>query len=259
MPATPYFVSDESSGKLLPVSRVVDKSPKVARAALTELLNGPGAGDRSVGIRSEIPGGTKLLGLTIKNGLATVNLSRKFEADWGGTSKGKRLAQVVYTLTRLGSVDRVAFLVEGRPSTVFSGQGVVGANPVTRDDFLDHLPNIFVDSPSYGSYTGKLNRLRVTGKSTFHAGEFRLTVFYADTGEKAVDVPVRSSCGTWCWEDFDVTVPVKATEYQRLMLQVYTPTAGGGAEDIQTYHVETGELPQPIQLADQVDWDGCGC
>ena len=50
------------------------------RAAMLSLLAGPGSGQRSSGVTSGVPSGTRLLGLTIDRGTATVDLSSEFEA-----------------------------------------------------------------------------------------------------------------------------------------------------------------------------------
>ena len=73
-----YFVLGGAPGSagLVPVLRVVPKSAAVATAAMNALLAGPTtkeAGDRTM--TSAIPDGTGLLGVTIKNGVATANLS----------------------------------------------------------------------------------------------------------------------------------------------------------------------------------------
>jgi hypothetical protein len=60
-----------------------------------------------------------------------------------------RLAQVVYTVTRLPDIDAVAFEIEGEAVTVFSSEGIELDGPQQRDDYYDLLPRIFVDHPAW--------------------------------------------------------------------------------------------------------------
>ena len=80
-----YFVlgGEPGTAGLVPVLRVVPGTVGVATAAMNQLLAGPTsaeAGDRT--ITSAIPGGTSLRGLTIKDGVATVDLSTEFDSGY---------------------------------------------------------------------------------------------------------------------------------------------------------------------------------
>jgi sporulation and spore germination protein/immunoglobulin-like protein involved in spore germination len=256
----PYFLLEDplnkSAAKLVPVARITAKTSAVARAALAELLAGAEF-DREQGIRTEIPKDTRLLGLTIADGTATVNLSQEFESGYWGPSKGGRLAQVVYTLTRFSTVQRVVVHVNGKPTEEFRGQGLEGDRPLTRDDFMDYLPSIFVDSPAFGAYTGSLDGLRVRGKANVFEAQFQLVVVYGDSGDVAARIPVHASCGTGCWGDFDVRLPLKLQQDQTLQIQVYNLSAkDGSAEDIREYWAQAGAAPTSI---DPMDGYGCGC
>ncbi len=117
---------------LIPVLRTVPKSQATAMAAMRALLAGPSAKERAAmpQIVTLIPAGSKLLGIEISGGLATVDLSAKFASlspddawDGGTFSLRGRLAQVVYTMTQFPSVDRVNFKLEGKPVKVFTIRG----------------------------------------------------------------------------------------------------------------------------------------
>ena len=153
-----------------------------------------------------IPAGSKLLGIEISGGLATVDLSAEFASlspddawDGGAFSLRGRLAQVVYTLTQFTTVDRVNFKLEGKPVKVLFGMAdpdgssekIVLDKPVTRATYRDHyLPLIFVDRPAWGA--ALLNPGRVTGLANVFEAQFRIALL--DRNDKVlVDVPVVAS------------------------------------------------------------------
>lgn len=132
-----FFVKDGEYAET--VTRSVE-TPSVAGNAIRALISGPSGDEEDHGLSSAVPANTLLLGLTIDDGLATIDLSREFETGGGSFSMLSRLAQVVYTLTQFDSVDRVQFRIDGEPVTVFSSEGIVLDEPVTRADFTSALP-----------------------------------------------------------------------------------------------------------------------
>ena len=114
-------------------------TPLIATNAIRALIEGPTPTEQDTELSTAIPADTLLLGLTIDDGLATIDLSREFEVGGGSFNILSRLAQVVYTLTQFDTVDEV-LLLDGEPVTVFSGEGVLLENPVGRDDYATILP-----------------------------------------------------------------------------------------------------------------------
>jgi hypothetical protein len=121
------------------VIRAVD-TPAVAANAIRALIAGPTPAEQDTELSTSIPADTLLLGLTIEDGLATIDLSREFEVGGGSMNILSRLAQVVYTLTQFPTVDEVLFHLDGEPVEVFSGEGVVLGDPVDRSDYATILP-----------------------------------------------------------------------------------------------------------------------
>jgi spore germination protein GerM len=132
-----YFVRGEDIGV---VSRQIPATKAVATAAVQQLLLGPTALEQGYGFTSEIPVGTDLRGVTIKNGTATVDLSRDFEAGGGTLSVSLRLAQLVYTLTQFPTVDAVEFYLNGARVDVFSSEGLILDGPQRLEDYDALLP-----------------------------------------------------------------------------------------------------------------------
>ena len=235
-----YFISAASGAaadaKLVPVLRVVPKTVAVATAAMHELLAGPDAQlGASASFATTIPTGTRLLGLSITNGIATVNLSAEFASGGGSASMFGRLAQVVYTLTQFSTVQSVVFELDGKPVTAFSGEGILLDHPVGRADYHDQLPAIFVDRPAYGAAIG--NPATVSGVANVFEAQFRIRLLDA-TGGVLVDSPVMASCGTGCWGTFSATLPYTVQTPQWGTLRVYDNSPKDGApENVVDYPV----------------------
>jgi spore germination protein GerM len=220
---------------LVPVLREVPATTAVARAAMTALLAGPTTGEGGSGISTAIPDGTRLLGLTIKNGVATVDLSTEFDSGGGSASMQYRLGQVVYTLTQFSTVKSVVFQVEGETVTVFGGEGIVLDGPVARDDYNDLLPDIFVDRPAWRAALG--NPGRVTGNANVFEATFRISLLDA-SGAVLADEMVMATCGTGCRGTFDVTLRYAVAKGQYGTLRAYNPSAKDGTpESIREYPV----------------------
>jgi len=233
-----YFVLGGQPGSegLVPVLREVPQTTLTATASLKALLAGPTtaeSGDRTIG--TAIPSGTRLLGVTLKNGLATVNLSTEFDSGAGTASMQYRLAQVVYTLTQFSTVKSVLFQIEGQTVTVFGSEGIVLAGPVGRSDYAGQLPAIFVDRPANGAALG--NPGRVSGSADVFEATFRLAVVDG-TGKTLVDQQVMASCGTGCRGTFDVTLKYTLAKAQWGILRAYDASAKDGSpENVREYPV----------------------
>ena len=91
-----WFARDNG---LVGVHRTHQPTQLVATAAVNSLLDGPTSDERLTGLASAVPPGTKLIGIGIHNGVATVDLTSEFQSGAGSRSMQMRLAQVVYTLT----------------------------------------------------------------------------------------------------------------------------------------------------------------
>lgn len=200
------------------------------------LLAGPTAneaGDRT--ITTAIPDGTRLLGVSVKTGVATVDLSTEFDSDGATASMRYRLAQVVYTLTQFTTVRSVVFQVEGQTVTVFGSTGIVLAGPVERADYYDQLPSIFVDRPAYRAALE--NPGRVAGNADVFEATFRVALLDA-TGKTLLDEQVLATCGTGCRGTFDTSLTYTVAKGQYGTLRVYDLSAKDGTrQDVRDYPV----------------------
>jgi hypothetical protein len=226
-----YLGAEPDAAGLVALLREVPETRAVATAAMSGLLAGPTASESADrAITTAVPDGTRLLGLSIDDGIATVDLSSEFESGGGSASIFIRLAQVVYTLTQFPSVQSVLFQIEGRPVTVFSSEGVVLDGPVGRGDYEDQLPAIWVDRPAYGASLG--NPGRIAGSANVFEAQFLITLLDSD-GRVIVETPTMATCGTGCRGAFDVTLPYSVAEAGWGTLRVWA----GSAQDGSPVHV----------------------
>jgi len=234
-----YYVLNGEVGVagLVPTLRVVPKTAGVARAAMEALLDSDKIRDTYPQIATAIPAGTALVGISIKNGVATVDLSREFETGGGSASAMYRLGQVVYTLTQFSTVRSVLFQVEGETVTTFGPEGIVLEGPQARGDFRDQLPTIFVDRPAFGAAAG--NPARVTGNADVFEATFRIAILDA-SGKVLTDRQAMATCGAGCEPrgTFDVTLQYDVAKAQWGRLRVYYGSAKDGSpQDIRDYPV----------------------
>ncbi|MCR4431609.1 MAG: GerMN domain-containing protein [Tepidanaerobacteraceae bacterium] len=110
-----YFVNDNNL--LVPVTREIPWVEGIGRAALECLVDSPElrAELAEKGLKPSLPEGTRILGLTIKEGLAKVDFSREFLNSRDKAAEQNAVNSVVYTLTEFPAVDKVQILVEGKP------------------------------------------------------------------------------------------------------------------------------------------------
>lgn len=242
MTVAPYFFVDEEGRPeragpfVLPVAREADRTVAVARASMDQLLAGPDQGERSgvPSISTMIPAGTRLLGLSILNGTATVDLSSEFGATDDSATVAQRAAQVVFTLSRFESVSKVVFRQEGRSVAIQTGIGDLVDRPVGIDDYLEFAAALSVESPVYGGTGG--NPMRVTG----FGAVFEATFEYALTDDDGLIIAegmAMTDNGTG-WGAFDFTIHYEVDRSQTGSLIVWANSAKDGSRiDVREYPV----------------------
>ncbi len=116
---TLYF-SDNQAMYVVAEKREVSLSKGVSpeEKALIELMAGP----RTDELWSAIPDGTRLLSVSTKGGVCTVNFSKEFVENSPGGTASERMAiyTVVNTLTSLEGVQKVQFLIEGKKQEIYT-------------------------------------------------------------------------------------------------------------------------------------------
>lgn len=193
-----YFLRDEALG---PVARVAADGA-VAEGAMEGLLAGPEVAESEVGFATAIPMGTELRSVTIDDTVATVDLTEEFTSGGGSASMMGRVAQVVFTLTQVPTVEAVAFEVEGTPLTELGGEGLLLEEPQTRADWESLSPAILVESPL--PFADVTSPLRVTGTANTFEAMFWVTITDGE-GEIVYDEPAQATSGTGTRGTFTIT------------------------------------------------------
>jgi hypothetical protein len=221
MPLRIWLTSGET---VWPVTRMVPKTDGVGTAAMNAMLSGATQTEASNGIGSTVPADTHLLGLSISGGTATVDLSNEYEAGGGTLSMTMRLAQVVFTLTEFPTVKRVAFELDGKAVTVFSGEGIILDRPQTRKDYEGMTPIIAVATPGYGEIVS--SPAKVSGIANVFEANVSVEILDANGKLLAKDF-TTATCGTGCWGGYTLDLAYQVSSRQKGTIVVHDDDAEG--------------------------------
>jgi sporulation and spore germination protein/immunoglobulin-like protein involved in spore germination len=222
------------NGELVSVKRTQARTRAVATAAIHELLAGPSEPERLTGIRTAVPDGTRLLGIAIHRGVATVDLTSEFESGGGSRSLQMRLGQVVYTLTQFPTVKKVRFRLDGTPVNVVSSEGIVLPHPVARNDYANLLPVIIVSKPDASDRV--TSPARVSGSANVFEANVTVQVLDA-SGHLVGKTFTTATCGTGCRGTYSVPVTFTVDREQRGTIVVSDDDAAG-----------TGKPPHEVRV-----------
>jgi spore germination protein GerM len=225
---------------LVPVFREAGTAGSAAESVMNLLLEGPNSGETSgiPAISTAIPPGTSLLGVTVDSGIATVDLSGEYDDGGGSFGMVARLAQVVFTLTRLPNVDGVLFSIDGATVTTFSSEGIELDGPQNREGYLDSLPPVFVDTPAWGDPV--TSPVGVSGLSNVFEASSQV-MLTDDDGASLFEDHVTATCGTGCWGEWSVDIPYSVDREQFGALIVWEISAKDGSQvNVREYPVLLG-------------------
>lgn len=226
-----WFARD---GSLEAVRRAHAPTQLVATAAVTALLGGPTPEERDDGLASAVPEGTRLLGIGIRDGVATIDLTSEYQSGGGEASMQTRLGQIVYTLTQFPTVQRVRFRLDGSPVNVFSSEGIVLDHPVGRSDYANLLPAIVVVEPTPDETVTS----PVTVSGTANVFEANVSIEVLDAKGKVVGSGfTTATCGTGCRGTYSVDIGFKVDKKQPGTIVVHDDDAAG-----------TGKAPHEVRV-----------
>lgn len=106
------------------------KKDNIAKNVISELIKGP----KNNKLKSPIPSGTKILGISIKKDIAYVNFSNELKKNHPGGSLGEILTiySIVNTITELSYVKKVQILIDSAVIESLVGHMDI-SEPLERD------------------------------------------------------------------------------------------------------------------------------
>lgn len=108
-----------SCTKVFPVEREVNKTPAIAKAALTELLTGLTNSEKSEGFTSTLNSDIIIQSLNIKDGVAYIDFNKQLDAGVAGSCRVSAIrAQITETLKQFPSVRDVIISINGRTENI---------------------------------------------------------------------------------------------------------------------------------------------
>lgn len=211
-------------GYLFVTHRTEPFTPAVGTRTLEALFDGPNEIETAAAIGTAINPGSRLLGLHIRDGVATVNLDGTFIAEETPVVAVGSLSQVVYTLTQFDAIDGVVFEVDGTRLTNFGGYELEG--PQRRANFADRLPAILVQGPRIGERVSS----PVTISGTADVFEAVVSIAILDEHRNTVASSfTMATCGTGCRGTYTTDVRYHVGTRQPGTIRVYEVSAKDGS------------------------------
>jgi hypothetical protein len=129
-----FFVYYNGPVGVTPVARSTSQ-PLTPNAVVQALLEGPTTEEAEAGLHTSIPKNSIGNVSNVSRGTATIDLAPSF-TEVSGSAQTTALQQLVLSVTLLHGVQRVRFLLSGRPVSVPRPNGPSTLAPVTRADYL---------------------------------------------------------------------------------------------------------------------------
>jgi spore germination protein GerM len=129
-----YFVKslNATESKLYEVKRPLAEKAKRLDLAILELLKGPTPSELKDGYYTEIPKGTKLIGIEYLSKETDINLSKEFNSEGGSESLELGLKQLVKTIFKTNPKTPVYLEVEGKKLRYLGGEGLEVPQPLKK-------------------------------------------------------------------------------------------------------------------------------
>ena len=131
------YITD-SKGNLRSVNRKCDTAVEKScfSFAIKELISAPTEWEKSKGLSSEIPSGTKILSVRESSNNILLDLSQSFESGGGAESIYTRVSQLIKTALA-NSKQPVYLYINGKQASVIGGEGIMIKQPLTERSLDD--------------------------------------------------------------------------------------------------------------------------
>ena len=134
-PVTVYY--QDKDGCVVPMTRWIQPQLGIARAAVSLAIDNPLTREETAyyGVYPILPEHTKILGIDIKDGIATIDFN-KYLLNYGTAySERNIIASIVYTLTEFDTVQKVRIMINGYPQGILK-YGADLSEPLGREDVM---------------------------------------------------------------------------------------------------------------------------
>lgn len=110
-----YYVNEY--GLLVPVTKEIPWVESIGKSALESLIDSPGTREELAdkGLAAPLAEGTKVLGMTVRDGLAKVDFNSEFLKFENNKQEQNAIKSVVYTLTEFPAIEKVSIMINGNP------------------------------------------------------------------------------------------------------------------------------------------------
>ncbi len=132
-PVTVYY--QDADGYLIPITRWIQMQQGIARAAVGLLADSAIAREEVAyyGVYPVIPENTNILGIDIRDGIATIDFDRHLLNYGNAASERNIIASIVYTLTEFKTISKVRILINGYPQVILK-YGMNVSEALGRED-----------------------------------------------------------------------------------------------------------------------------
>ena len=105
--------------------------------SVKELLKGPTMAEKSQGAYTEIPKGTKLLGIDVQGDNVIINLSSDFQYGGGTDSIYSRMRQLIKTALANAPGKNIYLYLDGKQVDIIGGEGIMVSQPLNENSLDD--------------------------------------------------------------------------------------------------------------------------
>lgn len=108
-----YF--EDNNGFIVPIKTKIPWEEGIAKAVLKNIIKGNYLDTQlnKIGLHGVIPEGTKILGMSINEGLCKIDFSEEFQNIETFEEEKNMISAITYTLTEFSTIDKVKIMVEG--------------------------------------------------------------------------------------------------------------------------------------------------
>lgn len=221
-----YAKMTDTDAYLVRETHLVPYTEDGPRAAINELIS---ASPKTAGAARTLPPRTRLLGISIKDGLATVNFSREvLAANVGAAGEALGIQSIVNTLTEFPQIREVSFQVEGNvDNRTREWWGHVGLYEQPFKRSLERVlePDVWVTHPVSGQVAGV--PMLVRGSARALGGTLN-ALLLDPAGKKIAEGQTPITKGSFGRVDFEMKLTFTPPGKGNGILEVYRTGPGEG-------------------------------